>query len=156
MIPDSEILKQQSNFLKKDTIWTENDNAQVSLLKMLHEIKAPLYMFDKIMSWAADANTSSYIFSSVFRRRDRLIRDLYDRLDMHGLKPKKNKFTLHDGSEDTVVTFDFKQSLLSLLCDSSLMSDENMLFSGDTPYDSSTLNCEIYSDINSSDRYHQI
>ena len=69
--------------------------------------------------------------------------------------PKK-KFTLHDGSEDTVVTFDFKQSLLSLLRDSSLMSDENMLFSGDTPYESSTLNCEIYSDINSSDRYHQI
>ena len=66
LIPDSEILKQQSNFLKKDTIWTENDNVQVSLLKILHEIKAPLYMFDKIMNWAADANTSSYRFSSVF------------------------------------------------------------------------------------------
>ena len=92
LIPDSEILKQQSIFLKKNTIWTENDNVQGSLLKMLHEIKAPLYMFDKIMNWAADANTSSYIFSSVFRRRDRLIRDLYDRLDMHGLKPKKINF----------------------------------------------------------------
>ena len=82
--------------------------------------------------------------------------DLYDRLDMHGLKPQKTKYKTHDGLEDEVVTFDFKQSLLSLLRDKSLMSDDNMLFSGNTPFDSIDTSCDIYSDLNASDRYVQI
>ena len=36
------------------------------------------------------------------------------------------------------------------------MSNENMLFTGNTPYQSIPSNSEVYSDINSSDRYLQI
>ena len=108
------------------------------------------------MNWAAEANAMSHKFLSVFRHRKKLMSDLYDRLDMHGLKPQRKKYKTHDGSEDKVVTFDFKQSLLSLLCDKTLMSDNNKLFSGNTPFYSIDTKSGSYSYLNSSDRYKQI
>ena len=98
------------------------------------------------MNRTAEANAISHKFLS----------DLYDRLDMHGLKPQRKKYKTHDGSEDKDVTFDFKQSLLSLLHDKTPMSDNNMLFSGNTPFHSIDTNCGSYSDLNSSDIYKQI
>ena len=137
------LFDQHAKFSAKSFLWTQTDIVQVSLLKMLHDVKAPLYLFDKILKWAAEANSMSYKFPSVFRHRKKLMSDLYDRLDMHGLKPQRKKYKTHDGSEDEVVTFDFKQSLPSLLRDKSLMSDDNMLFSGDTPFNSIDINSFI-------------
>jgi hypothetical protein len=134
LVPDMKLFDQQAKFSAKSFLWTQTDIVQVSLLKMLQDVNAPLYLFDKILKWAAEANSMSYKFPSVFRHRKKLMSDLYDRLDMHGLKPQRKKYKTHDGSEDEVVTFDFKQSLLSLLRDKFLMSDDNMLFSGDTPF----------------------
>ena len=94
LLPNSDLLKQQHTFSQKEFLWTQNDIVQVSLLKLLHEIQAPLYVFDQIMSWAADAQLSGYTFRTNFRHRNKLMTALYDRLDIHGLKPKK-KNTKH-------------------------------------------------------------
>ena len=108
------------------------------------------------MTWAADAQLSGYTFRTSFRHRKKLMIALYDRLDIHGLKPKKKTYRTHDGTNDEVIIFDFRQSLLSLLRDTSLMTDDNMLFTGTSPYDSIDENNDDYSDINSSERYAQI
>ena len=91
LVPDMTLLEQQLKFSKKTFLWTQTDIVQFSLLKILHDVKAPLYLFDKIMNWAVEANAMSYKFSSVFRHREKLMSDLYDQLDMHGLKPQKKK-----------------------------------------------------------------
>ena len=156
LLPNSDLLKQQYTFSQRKFLWTQNDIVQVSLLKLLHEIQAPLYVFDQIMTWAADAQLSGYTFRTSFRHRKKLMTALYDRLDIHGLKPKKKTYRTHDGTNDEVIIFDFRQSLLSLLRDTSLMTDDNMLFTGTSPYDSIDENNDDYSDINSSERYAQI
>ena len=66
------------------------------------------------------------------------------------------KVIYHDGSEDSVITFDFKQAIHLFLRDSTLMYGDNMVFIGNTPYNSIPKNCSTYSDINISDRYLQI
>ena len=156
LLPSNDLLNQQSTFSQKEFLWTQNDIVQVSLLKLLHEIQAPLYAFDKIMSWAADAQLSGYKFKTEFRHRKLLMTSLYDRLDIHGLKPKKQNYTTHDGRKDEVITFDFRQSLLSLIRDPTLMSDNNMLSTGSSPYHSIPDNNDDYSEINTSERYLQI
>ena len=108
LLPNDDILKQQFTFSQKEFCWTRNDIVQVSLLKLLHEIQAPLYAFDKIMSWAAEAVLSGYKYRTDFRHRKKLMTSLYDRLDIHGLKPKKQNYTTHDGRKDEVITFDFR------------------------------------------------
>ena len=88
LLPNNDLLNQQYTF-SQIFLWTQNDIVQVSLLKLLHEIQAPLYVFDQIMSWAADAQLSGYKFRIDFCHRKTLMTSLHDRLDIHGLKPKK-------------------------------------------------------------------
>ena len=59
LVPDMSLLDQQFKFSEKSFLWAQSDIVQFSLLKMLHDVKAPLYLFDKIMNWAAEANAMS-------------------------------------------------------------------------------------------------
>ena len=94
LLPSNDLLNQQHTFSQKFFLWTQNDIVQVSLLTLLHEIQAPLYVFVPIMSWAADAQLSGYKYRTDFRHRKTLMTSLYGCLDIHCLKPKK-KITEH-------------------------------------------------------------
>ena len=115
--------------------FTNERRVEVSLLKVLNEIGAPLYAFKEIMAWAADAHHTNYNFTPEISTHEGQIAELQKWTNMSGMRPTQVNVTLAgDGLELPVVRFDFISVLLSLFNDTSLNRLENLVIDPANPY----------------------
>jgi hypothetical protein len=79
IIPMENAMELHSTFVPfgSNAICTNVDMlAQVELLKLLKDMRAPLYAYDSIMQWATNAALQGHVFQHGFRSRDCVIDDL--------------------------------------------------------------------------------
>ena len=117
---------------------------EIDLLKILHDLKCPISAYVNIVGWATLWNSNKIIFDSSlnykFRKSDQLLKDLAIRYDMTNMKPMQVSLQSQNsnmGSEITtkVSCFDFKQQLLSTLCDDNIMNLKNLVFKNEPDED---------------------
>ena len=104
-----------------------SETVELELLDLCREIGAPLNAYDKIMKWAGKANATGHKFTLSPRCRSTVVDGLFDRLNLHGIKPKTTNVQLEGGQSATVTHFDFKEMVMSLLNSRELMQEENLV-----------------------------
>ena len=139
---------------EESIIMTDDDVTHIELLTLCQKIRAPLYAYNSIMEWANRARQRNSLFSSAPRSRDWVMNQLYTRYDLHGIKPKQTNVELLDDKSVPVVHFDFKAMMKSLLNDTSIMKEENLLLEAN-PCVLPPL-ADHLGDINTSGRYRQM
>jgi len=155
---DFTLYEQRELFLKKNIEGMPNSPnflAHLDLLTMLDRKGVPLGLYDEIVSWVGRCSSQhQYKFDESPIKREKLLDELFTRFDMHGLKPKE-KTILLPGTRATVklVLHDVHQAVYSLLNDSNLMQDDNLLFEGETPYSPPPQDKTVIGDINTGDRF---
>ena len=135
---DLELMIKYINFKenKEDLLPTTNSEykTNVDLLHILKTCNTPLYMFDKIMNWARKATwVHKFEFlATEISTREKFIESLKKQFDYSSLEPTTFELTL-PGSKSKVnmVLHDFKQCFYSLLSDSQLMDENNLLIDPD-------------------------
>ena len=65
-----------------------SDMVVVSLLKLMKKVNAPLYLYDSIMKWAADARAAGYDFKPKFQSRETLMVKIKKNLHLDALVPE--------------------------------------------------------------------
>ena len=98
---------------------------QVELMKLLKDLRAPLYAYDSIMQWAADTTSLGHVFSQQFMLRETVLVELIRHHNMTNVAPQLISVDLEDGRSVDVVTFDFTQMVYSLFSDRELMQPDN-------------------------------
>jgi hypothetical protein len=64
------------------------ESVQIDLLKLLKDMRAPLYAYDTMMQWAANATSLGYTFHHNSRGQDCILSDLIKRYNMQGIQPR--------------------------------------------------------------------
>lgn len=110
----------------------------VDLLNILKTCNTPLYMFDKILKWACNAvwvHKFDFLSTNIIPR-DKFVGSLKRQFDYSCLEPKNSKIEL-PGSEtkQNLVLHDFKDCFYSLLSDSQLMDETNLLINPDDVFE---------------------
>jgi hypothetical protein len=99
----------------------------IKLLDILEKIQAPDYVFQKIIQWAIEAKCLNYSFMPQLTTRSAVIEDLCQHVQMKSAKPIVSDLQLpHINKPASIVSFDFKHQLCSLLNDPMLMKPENL------------------------------
>ena len=108
---------------------TADYKSGVLLLSILRKAKAPLYLFDEIISWAKKAqNCYNINFLSTQLTRQNVIEEIKLKYELHRLDPTTKTIFLKSINENVnVICHDFKQCLYSLLTDIDIMKKENLL-----------------------------
>ena len=107
-----------------------SDIIHVKLLQILRDCKCPLYTYNKIMTWAANANHSGHVFDLAFKKRDKVMSDFQHKFEMKGVYPVTLPVKLFpDNQIAHVVVHDIIPAIFSLLTDTELMQSENLVFS---------------------------
>ena len=115
--------------------FTNEHRVEVSLLKLLHALGAPLFAFKEIMEWAADAYHSEYKFNPDTRTHHGQIKELQKWTNMTCLRPSQEIVTLAgDNLQLPVVRFDFIASLFSLFHDTTINRLENLAINPANPF----------------------
>jgi len=117
----------------KEMKWT------VALLKLVDDIKAPDEAFGKILLWARNAAKDEYSFEPhAGLSRSNNVKNLFDCMDnAKYLLPSVSAVPtteLAHGPTIDVISFDFVPQLLSLLQNSSIMTEENLLIDFADPF----------------------
>ena len=104
---------------------------------MLTKANAPLYLYDQIITWSKNAAMQHNInFSNnQIPNRKQVIINLKNQYDLHGLDPYEKEVQLR-GSQCKVklILHNFKQYLYSLLNNTSLVTEKNLLINKDSPF----------------------
>ena len=112
-------------------------NVSVELLQMLTKANAPLYLYDQIITWSKNAAIQHNINfnNNQIPNRKQAIINLKNQHDLHGLDPYEREVQLR-GSQCKVklILHKFKQCLYSLLNDTSLVTEKNLLINKDSPF----------------------
>ena len=116
---------------KQSGNWSTSSQKEVELLSILHKAKAPLYLYDLLMRWARDARDEEYSFNS--KPRKTVLESLYKKFDVQGIRPWTVPVQLTRNQTVKVVVHDFREAVYMLLNDPTLVSDENLIFKGQTP-----------------------
>ena len=102
------------------------EKVQIELLQLVRDLKAPLKAFNLILNWAAKSNESGHIFH-VGRQptHKKVMKNLYDRYNMHTLIPKEKQLYLpYSQRVVKVVYFDASAVFASLLSCPTINRDE--------------------------------
>ena len=122
------------NGLPASMCLTAEDMIYIKLLKLCHTLKVPLYGFDSILKWASESFMHGYDLSPRPPSRHKFIHHLQTILSMTELsKPSVLPVIVsttpsHPDLPAEVVSFSFREMFDSLLSDSELMREENLLF----------------------------
>ncbi len=122
----------------KDTyngVYTTPDKLNIELLKLLRDIKAPLYAFDKIMTLFSDAANNGHTVTPDFPKRATVMKTLFKRFGLNSLQPTVKTIPSPETPKAgvppkryTIVLHEFIAMLYSLLNHPSVMNDKTMLF----------------------------
>ena len=124
-------------FRSQETVVLNSRRSEITLLKILNEIDAPLYAFEVIMDWARDAFCSGYKFNPVQRTYQTQISHLQQLLFMENLRPTSVLVNLPGKRTDDsihVTTFDFISQFINLLSDPQLNSPPNLQVNPADPF----------------------
>ena len=138
-----------------------NIRAKIELLKILNRAKAPLYLFDSIMSWTKKAVNEYDVDFGIDRiiSRQKLIQELKIQFDLNGIEPFTKSIELRGSKNKTeLVMHSFKEMFYSLLNDKELMDPNNLIIDENDIYDESigikdSVTSKMYNDINSGTVY---
>ena len=122
---------QQSGFSDLTVHHDKSLVASINLISILSKAKTPLYLYDQITNWAKNCvNALDIDFGlSQTLNRSNLINQLKARYDFKCVEPKIIKSQLPSNNESIdIVVHDFTSSLYSLLNDTILMQQSNLLF----------------------------
>jgi hypothetical protein len=99
----------------------------IKLLTILDKIEAPDYVFQSILQWATEAKCLNYSFSPRHTTRSAVIQELCQHVQMKSANPIVSQIQLkHVNNPLSIVSFDFKHQLCSLLNDPTLMTPDNL------------------------------
>jgi hypothetical protein len=118
-------------------IFTDARRIEVTLLKILTEIEAPLWSFKIIMDWARDAAQSGYKFIPQQQSYTAQLETISKWVGMEHMKPEVVKVPLPGARPDDkipVTKFDFISQLHSLLSDGELNTEANLVINPDAPF----------------------
>ena len=134
--PDLSLMSKYNTYLSsgmgqmKASIAYQRD---IELLRILMKAKAPVYLFDQIKECfrtTVHVSKINLLDKSARLSRKAVLKQIYQKFDLHGSQPKEIEVTLPGSNEIVrVVTHDFKEQLYSLLSDPVVMQDEHLLFS---------------------------
>ena len=139
-----------------------NIRAKIELLKILNRAKAPLYLFDSIMSWTKKAVNEYDVDFGMDRivSRQNLIQELKIQFDLNGIEPFTKTIELRGSKNKAdIVMHSFKEMFYSLLNDKELMDPKNLLIDESDIFDDSVgiqdfvSSSKIFDDINSGSVY---
>ncbi len=119
------------------TFFTNARRVEVTLLKILTEIEAPLWTFKVIMEWASDAYQTGYQFLPHHDSYQTQMLSLSKWVGMDHMQPKEVQVSLPGKRPDDkipVTTFDFISQLHSLLSDKILNTSENLVINKADPF----------------------
>jgi hypothetical protein len=105
--------------------------AGVELLDLLRRAKCPVYLFDEIIKWTRRSAIQYQISfeNTIDFTREKMIDEIAKRYDLKGMFPMTEDLYLPGLQiNTTLVMHDFRNCLYSILTDTCLMKDENMLF----------------------------
>ena len=106
------------------------------LIKILDDVGAPDYLFQKIINWASHAQSLNYNFCPRHVSRIAAINDLKIHFNMHSLSPTINSVQLEAAVEEVpIVSFPFQAQLTSLLTNSELMAPSNLVLNSPLEYE---------------------
>ena len=112
-----EVLNIQANTMK------------IKLLKLCHQAEAPLYLFESILQWAAEAANAGVSLSSNGQSHDNYLRELLTQFKMENFRPIQGSLLLSDGATNMhVPCFSFLDQISSRWDNQWLMTQENCLF----------------------------
>ena len=118
-------------------IFTNARRVEVTLLKLLTEIEAPLWAFKDIMDWACDAQQSGYKFMPQQQTYKSQLQTISRWVGMEHMQPSETTVSLPGVRPlDTipVATFDFISQFHSLLSDKTLNSPSNLVVNSLDPF----------------------
>ena len=118
-------------------VFTNARRVEVTLLKILTELEAPLWAFKDIMAWARDAAQSGYKFMPQQDSYRAQLETISRWVGMAHLQPKVVEVALPGARLDdsiSVTTFDFVSQLHSLLSDHVLNNNSNLVINADDPF----------------------
>jgi hypothetical protein len=104
--------------------------AKIELLKLLNTAKAPLYLFDHIMTWAKNAVNKYDVDFGMENNlsREKFVQELKMQYNLENIDPIVQTVTLRgSGNTTEIITHSFKASLYTLLNDTKLMTSNNLL-----------------------------
>lgn len=142
--------QKELNDVRENVIFDKCDVANIELFQLLRTSGAPKYLFERIQQWSA---RHSYALSSSNPvKRQTFVKNI--RTKTYGpnfskeLEPRIEYLYLLNGSRIPVVYFSFRAAVASLLSNSVLMKDDNLLLNPDNPFNSIP-DGDVLSDINS-------
>ena len=118
-------------------IFTNARRVEVTLLKLLTKIEAPLWAFKDIMDWACDAQQSGYKFMPQQQTYKSQLQTISRWVGMEHMQPSETTVSLPGVRPlDTipVATFDFISQFHSLLSDKKLNSPSNLVVNSLDPF----------------------
>ena len=135
---------------RENAVFDKSDVANIELFELLRTSGAPKYLFERIQQWSF--KHSHAISSSNPVKRNTFVRQMrkkvYGNTFSKEIEPKVKEVYLSHGARIPVVYFSFRAAVASLLSNSELMKDDNLLLNPNDPFhsmpDGSTL-----SDLNS-------
>jgi hypothetical protein len=120
----------QEPFMSVNATSPQQTNATNWFQVMLHDLvmrhKASLQMFDDICNLVNDYTSSPDFFVMLkLESQKSFLCSIEEIYCTHRLRPTNHNVRLHGGSSATVLVFDTKQMIISLLTDKLLMNDTN-------------------------------
>jgi hypothetical protein len=118
-------------------LYTNSRRIEVTLLKILTELEAPLWAFKIIMNWAFDAAQSGYNFMPQQESYRSQLQTITKWVKMEHMQPTVMQVSLPGARPDDVIpvtTFDFVSQLHSLLSDNELNQPQNLVINHDNPF----------------------
>jgi hypothetical protein len=162
---NNQFVEKKKKFLPSQLlVGTDNVNnirAKIELLKLLNKSKAPLYLFDSIMSWTKKAvNEYDLDFGNDrIVSRQKLVQELKIQFDLKGIEPFIKTVQLRGSNNQTeIVLHSFKEMFYSLLNDKELMNPNNLLIDETDIFDESIgitqkETSKVYNDIDTGSVY---
>ena len=139
----------ESEFFKDNDLIDFRLEACVKLLEILQQAKAPLYLYKSISIWLKDCiNKDSSFFEQELYSRENVFKKLETKYNTN-LQPQKIKMNCPSSKDEIdLVIHSFKNSLLSLLADTDLMQEKNLLINKEKPFQFVESKNGCFADIN--------
>ncbi len=109
--------------------------ARTALYNMLSDANCPKYLFEEVQKWAS--KFGDVMFGETPTKRNTFVNSMgvkvYGEEGYKLMKPRKHNLVLPRGSTIPLMTFSLKGAIISLLTDSTLMRESNLLLNCDNP-----------------------
>ena len=133
---DLKLMQTNIKNVRNDVVFENTDVAKLKLFQMLTNANCPKYLFEDIQKWShdfgKDLHRSKPIKSKTFIEKMGI--KVYGEQTYKLLQPKTQNVVLPRGGCIPITTFSLKGAIVSLLTNTSLMIDDNLLLDSSNPF----------------------